>query len=1041
MPNSALQIHYTNFNSVYDNVVKPAVAPWEELAARLASGHPVVVGEKLTFPSFSAWRYKSIDDPTVDHGTDNDGEPLDVFSETHVRRLKSNALEMSMLIIDFDGRLSIEDAQHRFGSYEHVGYTSLSHHLEDEDRFRIVIPFTDPMPKAEFLRLESGMRHWIDGSGHNLADNKTYSVGQVFLLPAVYAENAELARAWHNRGRLLDWRMFESLCEQTEPLVTGTGHAGEKRANTANGFRLLPDDVLQTKTGAITVRDINQKISHVYCPFHGDTKPSEFVAVSKYGNPYLVCKRCGTIPLRSSGEDPIVAGLRKIAERKRQRNTDDGTMLAQLTLPELDMPIPVLKPVELGLSEIKSVSRFDLFKTSERYLNIAFNVGQASIEGADVVFIKSTKGTGKTEVLSEIVEKLPNESSVIQIGHRRSLSLQLAERLTLTSYLLTDGIKKRFSMSVDSLARVDPNEVAVRPYDVVIIDESEQVFRHLVGDTMEKKRGQIFSTLVWLIQNAKLVICSDADLTFELTVYVMSKLRRNFEQQDHVTAIVNDWCVGRSIDVYENRDHAIANMVLDVIAGKRVYVPVERERLACQLETLLKYVRRPDDIPVRTLTLIGANSDTPEAKAFFTNPNLEAVKYDVIIATSTLSTGVSIDVEWFDAVYGLFDSSVYTYQDCDQAISRVRSCKSVNVYVHPEMRPTYETEAAIRTAVEKKELTTRRWVMPGESVELSAAENLYLDVASRIHWCVQAWKRDRINAFVALKEADGWFVNRVESDGEMASFGKELRKIGRDPRGESKYRPQLNAENLSEEEFESLRHAKGLLSAKKHAVSKYRVARTFGVQPADVTAVHMKQYYEDGASDVVRNMRLLAASRDDAKRKDVHERENPNGKAVTDFDHRVLRRSLMIGALKASGIDIAEVYRRIDYQQELAHDLAEAKSTQKRDSRPYRDATSRFKEETRANVMEVTLEQLAHVSSYVRAHMEKMNLYLKTHFNPNVFDENRLVVFNKVLGEFGIFVKRERKKGAPRFIVDYDKVSELSKSPQVRAAVEEIGQA
>ncbi|KWH15134.1 hypothetical protein WL98_01920 [Burkholderia multivorans] len=946
---------------------------------------------------------------------------------------------MSMLIIDFDGRLSIEDAQHRFGEYEHAGYTSLSHRHEDEDRFRMVMPFTNPMPKAEFLRLESGMRRWIDGDGHNLADNRTYAVGQVFILPAAHAENAELARAWRNHGRLLDWRMFESLCEQAEARATSVSGAGEKPANTASTRRLLPDDVLQTKSGSIRVRDIDRKISKVHCPFHPDPNPSEFVAVSDGGLPYLVCKRCGTIRMGQSSEDPIVAGLRNIVERKRQRNGDDDTIIVRSMLTNRDTPPPALKPVERALSNIGRIPGLRVFNTSERYLNTAFNVGQAGIEGADVVFIKSTKGTGKTEVLSEIVEKLQNESSVIQIGHRRSLSLQLAERLTLTSYLLTDGIKKRFSLSVDSLARVDPNEVTVRPYDVVIIDESEQVFRHLVGDTMEKKRGQIFSTLVWLVQNAKLILCSDADLTFELTVYVMSKLRRDF-RQDHVTAIINDWCVGRPIDVYENRDHAIAKMVLDVTAGKRVYVPVERERLACQLETLLKYVRRPDDTPVRTLTLIGANSNTPEAKAFFTNPNLEAVKYDVIIATSTLSTGVSIDVEWFDAVYGLFDSSVYTYQDCDQAISRVRSCKSVNVYVHPEMRPTFETEAAIRSAVEKKELTTRRWVMPGESPELSAAENLYLDVASRIHWCVQAWKRDRTNAFVALKEADGWFVNRIESDGEMASFGKELRKIGRDPRGESKYRPQLNAENLSEEEFESLRHAKGLSSAKKHAVSKYRVARTFGVQPADVTAVHMKQYYEDGASDVVRNMRLLAASRDDAKQKDVHERENPNGKAVTDFDHRVLRRSLMIGALKASGIDIAEVYRRIDYQQELAHDLAEAKSMHKRDSRPYRDATSRFTEETRANVTEVTLEQLAHVSSYVRKHMEKMNLYLETRFKPSVFDENRLIVFNKVLGEFGIFVKRERKKGTPRFIVDYEKVSELSKSPQVRAAVEGMRQ-
>ena len=116
---------------------------------------------------------------------------------------------------------------------------------------------------------------------------------------------------------------------------------------------------------------------------------------------------------------------------------------------------------------------------------------------------------------------------------------------------------------------------------------------------------------------------------------------------------------------------------------------------------------------------------------------------------------------------------MYTYQDCDQAISRVRSCKSVNVYIHPEMRPTFHTEEAIRSTLRKKEVTTRQWVMPGESRGLNAAENLYLDVASRIHWCVQTWKRDRTNAFVALKEADGWFL--LVASNRMAKWCHSVR--------------------------------------------------------------------------------------------------------------------------------------------------------------------------------------------------------------------------------------------------------------------------
>lgn len=319
MSNSELQIHYTNFNSVYDNVANPALASWEELASMLVSGHPIVVGDKLTMPSFSAWRYKSIDDPTVDHGEKN-GKPIKCFSKTHVRRLKSNVVETSMLIIDFDGRLPLDEVQKRFGAYEYVCYTSLRHRHEDKDKARVVLPFAEPMPKADFQRLHKAIEKWIDGDSSNVADDATYSVGQVFLLPAVYEEDVANARAWRNEGALLDWRIFESV--DTSPVDDGVVHTAKPRER-KRGHRLLPDDVLYTASGMVVVKEIDRKISKVLCPFHGDVKPSEFVAVSD-GIPFLRCRKCGTIFMEQARrDDGIASGLKKIAERKRAREAKE----------------------------------------------------------------------------------------------------------------------------------------------------------------------------------------------------------------------------------------------------------------------------------------------------------------------------------------------------------------------------------------------------------------------------------------------------------------------------------------------------------------------------------------------------------------------------------------------------------------------------------------------------------------------------------------------------------------------------------------------
>ncbi|KGW92108.1 hypothetical protein [Burkholderia pseudomallei] len=316
MHNSELQINYTNFDSVYDNAVKPALTSWEELSSLLVSGHPVVVGDKLSLPSFSVWRFKNIDDPTVDHGTDRNGKPLMCFSETHVRRLKSNLVEMSMLLIDFDGGMTIEEARKRFEEYENSGYTSLRHLHEGKHRFRMALPFAHPMSKADFRRLHHKIKKWIDGDSCDTADKATYTEGQVFLLPAVYEADVGNARAWRNEGVLLDWRMFESISLSAVESEKANATITDSRRSE---HQLMPNDVLETALGPIKVGDIRRKISKVRCPFHDDYTPSEFVDVSNSGRPRLVCKKCGTIYMWRSQGDGIVNGLAMIAERKRLR--------------------------------------------------------------------------------------------------------------------------------------------------------------------------------------------------------------------------------------------------------------------------------------------------------------------------------------------------------------------------------------------------------------------------------------------------------------------------------------------------------------------------------------------------------------------------------------------------------------------------------------------------------------------------------------------------------------------------------------------------
>jgi len=321
MTNDAHPIQYSSFSNLSDNVVQPCRSTWYELVALLGT-HSIAIEDKAFLPAMNGWRYKGSDDPTVDKGTHKDGSPVKNFGPG-VRRIQSNLVEMSLLILDFDGGMLLPEVQAVFGEYEYVCYTSFNHQVEDiennhhaVDKFRVVLLLKSPMPIDKFIELKPAIQYWIDGDGPALTDPKTFSIGQIFILPAVREEHTSNVQAWRNGGKLLDWKMFESIkIDMPIKAAIQYGAFGAK----PSGLVLKPDDVLDTANGNIMVRDIDRKISYVRCPFHADPKPSEFAGITSNGTPFLHCKKCGRAYMHRIKSDPIVAGIAKITEQKRLR--------------------------------------------------------------------------------------------------------------------------------------------------------------------------------------------------------------------------------------------------------------------------------------------------------------------------------------------------------------------------------------------------------------------------------------------------------------------------------------------------------------------------------------------------------------------------------------------------------------------------------------------------------------------------------------------------------------------------------------------------
>jgi hypothetical protein len=312
--NSNLPIGITFFHAMADNQAKSTSQLWPEVAAMLSAPHASALSHKSNLPLFSPWVYKPATDPTVVNGDDGKGKPLKFFSSTHVRRISENLVEMTILVLDYDGGRPLNQLREIFNKWEHVAYTTLNHREEGKDKARIVLPLAASMPVADFKHLAEVIKAWATDLG---ADPSTADIGRMFIMPAVRKEDRHLAQSWHHEGEFLDWRMFS---EMPTPVAPPTTLPAAKPLNSHGQLRkLLPDVVIETPNGHIVVRDITHKISNVRCPFHDDPEPSEFVNITGRGTPFLVCKKCGTVYMERAKSDGIADGIADILARKKLR--------------------------------------------------------------------------------------------------------------------------------------------------------------------------------------------------------------------------------------------------------------------------------------------------------------------------------------------------------------------------------------------------------------------------------------------------------------------------------------------------------------------------------------------------------------------------------------------------------------------------------------------------------------------------------------------------------------------------------------------------
>lgn len=504
------------------------------------------------------------------------------------------------------------------------------------------------------------------------------------------------------------------------------------------------------------------------------------------------------------------------------------------------------------LTTLLDLSQYNPLFVNERYLS----ENLTPPANAQIIGIKSAKGTGKTQWLSGIIEAAINRGQrVIILCHREQLAIALAQRFgidyrTEVRTSITKGALG-YTLCIDSL-----HPHANPPFDpdewqnaLVIIDEAEQVFWHLLNSsTCSRNRVAIIDSFKQLLLTAVgtggKVYLADADLSPIAIDYVRSLI--GFPVKTWV--VENQFLPNkgkRSLITYSGNDpcELLANLCERISRGEKPLVHTTGQKAkskygSINLEAYLKK-RFPES---KILRIDSESVAEPGHPAYGCMGNLNAIlpNYDIAIASPVIETGVSIDIKGhFDSVWCIA-YGVQTVDAVCQTVERLRD----DVPRHLWARSTAKNNRIGNGSTNVKSLLASEHKLTRANISLlqqaSVDEFEDLDVnacpESLNTWAKRACvvnngKNNHRDEIVGKLKNEGYEV--IESHSSTEEAGKTINESMKQTRQEN-YRVHClevsNAERSTDSELEELKNKRAKTKTERLAERKGNLSKLYGVE-------------------------------------------------------------------------------------------------------------------------------------------------------------------------------------------------------------------
>ena len=313
------------------------------------------------------------------------------------------------------------------------------------------------------------------------------------------------------------------------------------------------------------------------------------------------------------------------------------------------------------------------------------------------------------------------------------------------------------------------------------------------------------------LQQAKFVVALDADLGW-VSCNSLPKLAATKTKEKPVHLWWNRELPnkGQRLELYQSDRHLVAEFVKAVSEGKRSFVASNSKARVGQLHAILN-----DKYPGKKSILITADTvSEPQVKQFLADPGAETLKYDVILTSPTMGTGVDITfpnrAQKVDVVFGFCEPETTTHLEFDQQLGRVWHPGAVKVWVTPR-KFYYETdEGVVRRDILERNLFLN--FVDGYDEETgepiyNKRNDIFLEMASLIGSEQRASKNSLREHFIQHKERQGVIVKVIEKDAHWSNVGKGLTALGRSLSNEQHRDRLLRASSLPRADYDRVEKA------------------------------------------------------------------------------------------------------------------------------------------------------------------------------------------------------------------------------------------